>query len=248
NNAYQNWNNAPGDNVPGYELTTVPNAGLNGTPMTIETSVDAPAQLIDPTHSWQYYRIRTIGTTPITGPARASDNPQDTKLRRLSLRWERFTNGILTPHLLTAPQVSRRVEAVVRHVSAFDQAVMSVGVVDLTNQNIVVDSYDSSDPTKSTNGLYDVAKRQENGDIATDGQLIEAGNAQIFGDVATNAGTVSGAANITGVERTDFYQEPIPVGAPTWNASNASVTSVTGTTTIQASQTQGSAASRYVLT
>jgi len=59
---------------------------------------------------------------------------------------------------------------------------------------------------------------------------------------------VSGAANITGVERTDFYQEPIPVGAPTWNASNASVTSVTGTTTIQASQTQGSAASRYVLT
>ena len=80
---------------------------------------------------------------------------------------------------------------------------MSVGVVDLKNQNIVVDSYDSTDPTKSTNGLYDAAKRQENGDIATDGQLIEAGNAQIHGDVATNAGTVSGAANITGVERTD---------------------------------------------
>ena len=248
NHAWDGWNNQPGNNVTGYELTTAPNAGLNGTPMTIETNVDAPATLIDPANSWQYYRIRTVGTIPITGPARAADNPQDTKLRRLSLRWERFTNGMLMPHLINAPQVSRRIEAVVRPVSAFDQAIMSVGVVDLTNQNIVVDSYDSSDPTKSTNGLYDVAKRQENGDIATDGQLIEAGNAQIFGDVATNAGTVSGAANITGVERTDFYQEPIPVGAPTWNASNASVTSVTGTTTIQASQTQGSAASRYVLT
>jgi hypothetical protein len=247
NHAWEGWNNQPGDNVTGYELTTVPNAGLNATPMTIETNVDAPAQLIDPANGWQYYRIRTVGTLPITGPARTGDNPQDTKLRRLSLRWERFTNGILTPHLLSAPQVSRRIEAIVRPVSAFDQAVMSVGVVDLTNQNIVVDSYDSSDPTKSTNGLYDPAKRQENGDIATDGQLIEAGNAQIFGDVATNAGTVSGAANITGVERTDFYQEPIPVGAPSWNASNASVTSVTDTTTIQASQTQGSAASRYVL-
>src|SRR5436305_4474118 len=207
--------------------------------MTIEANVDAPAQLIDPANGWQYYRIRTVGTIPITGPARASDNPQDTKLRRLSLRWERFTNGILTPHLLTAPQVSRRIEAIVRPVSAFDQAIMSVGVVDLTNQNIMVDSYDSSDPTKSTNGLYDPAKRQENGDIATDGQLIEAGNAQIYGDVATNAGTVSGAANITGIERTDFYQEPIPVGAPSWNGTNGSVTSVNGTTTITASTTQG---------
>ena len=243
NHAWDGWNNPPGNVVTGYELTTIPNAGLNGTPMTIETSVDAPSQLIDPTNSWQYYRIRTVGTIPITGPARASDNPQDTKLRRLSLRWERFTNGILTPHLLTAPQVSRRIEAIVRPVSAFDQAVMSVGVVDLTNQNIVVDSYDSSNPTKSTNGLYDPAKRQENGDIATDGQLIEAGNAQIFGDVATNAGTVSGAANISGVERTDFYQEPIPIGAPSW--ADSSTASINGTTRIDAVATQGSVASRY---
>jgi hypothetical protein len=248
NHAWEGWNNPPGNEVTGYELTTVPNAGLNGTPMTIETNVDAPSQLIDPTNSWQYYRIRTVGTIPITGPARASDNSQDTKLRRLSLHWERFTNGILTPHLLTAPQVSRRIEAIVRPISSFDQAIMSVGVVDLTNQNIVVDSYDSSDSTKSTNGLYDLAKRQQNGDIATDGQLIEAGNAQIYGDVATNAGTVSGAANITGVERTDFYQEPIPVGAPSWSSWNASPSSVTGTTTITASATKGSAASRYVLT
>jgi hypothetical protein len=247
NYAWQSWTNSPGDGVTGYALTTVPNAGLDGVPMTIEANVDAPAQLIDPTNSWQYYRIRTVGTIPIPGPARASDNPQDTKLRRLSLRWERFTNGILSAHALTAPQVSRRIEAIVRPVSAFDQAIMSVGVVDLTNQNIVVDSYDSSDPTKSTNGLYDATKRQENGDIATDGQLIDAGNAQIYGDVATNAGTVSGVANITGVERTDFYQEPIPVGAPSWNAINSSITSVTGTTTITASSSQDSAASRYIL-
>jgi len=247
NHAWDGWNNPPGNEVTGYELTTVPNAGLNGTPMTIETNVDAPAQLIDPTNSWQYYRIRTVGTIPITGPARTSDNPQDTKLRRLSLRWERFTNGVLTPHSLDNPQVSRRVEAVVRPVSAFDQAIMSVGVVDLTNQNIVVDSYDSTDPTKSTNGLYDPAKRQQNGDIATDGQLIEAGNAQIYGDVATNAGTVSGAANITGIERTDFYQEPIPVGAPSWSTWNSSPSLVTGTTTINADATKGSAASRYTL-
>src|SRR5205814_3071307 len=204
--------------------------GLNNTPMTIETNVDAPSQLIDPTNSWQYYRIRTVGTIPITGPARTSDNPQDTKLRRLSLRWERFTNGVLAPHLLTTPHISRRIEAIVRPVSSFDQAIMSVGVVDLTNQNIVVDSYDSTDPTKSTNGLYDAAKRQQNGDIATDGNVIDAGNAHIYGDVATNSGTVVGAANITGTERDDFYQEPIPVGAPSWSAYNSTVSNVADTT------------------
>ena len=243
NHAWDGWNNPPGNEVIGHELTTIPNAGLNGTPMTIEANVDAPAQLIDPTNSWQYYRIRTVGTIPITGPARTSDNPQDTKLRRLSLRWERFTNGILAARSLDAPQVSRRIEAVVRPVSAFDQAIMSVGVVDLTNQNIVVDSYDSSDPTKSTNGLYDPdpLKRQENGDIATNGQLIEAGNAQIHGDVATNAGTVSGAANITGIERTDFYQEPIPIGAPSWASSSSA--SLNDSTTINANAMRG--ASRY---
>jgi hypothetical protein len=248
NQAWEGWGNPPGNEVTSHELTTVPNAGLSGTPMTIEAYVDAPSQLIDPTNSWQYYRIRTVGTIPITGPARASDNPQDTKLRRLSLHWERFTNGLLLPQHIDKPQVSRRIEAIVRPISSFDQAIMSVGIVDLTNQNIVVDSYDSSDSTKSTNGLYDPAKRQQNGDIATDGQLIEAGNAQIYGDVATNAGTVSGAANITGVERTDFYQEPIPIGAPSWSSWNASPSSVTGTTTITASATKGSAASRYALT
>ena len=116
-----------------------------------------------------------------------------------------------------------------------------------------IDSFDSSNPLKSstnplTLGQFDASKRQSNGDIATDGQLIEAGNAQIYGDVATNAGTVSGAANITGVERTDFYQEPIPVGAPSWPAINSLVTSVTGTTTIIANTAQSSAATRYVLT
>jgi len=200
NHAWDGWNNTPGNGVVSYGLTTIPNAGLTGTPMTVEANVDAPITLIDPSNGWQYYRIRTVGTMPITGPGRTSDNKQDGRLRKLSLRWERFTNGILTSHAISAPQVSRRLEAIVSPVSSFNQAVMSVGVIDLTNQNIVVDSYDSHDPNKSTNGLYDPSKRQENGDLATDGNLIEAGNAQIYGDVATNAGTVSGAANITGVE------------------------------------------------
>ena len=247
NYAWQGWNNVPSNGVTSYGLTTIPNSGMAGTPMTVEANVDAPASLVDPTNGWQYYRIRTVGTMPITGPARAADNKQDTRLRRMSMRWERFTNGVLTAHALAAPQVSRRAEAIVSPVSSFSVAIMAVGTLDLNNQNIVVDSYDSRDSNKSTNGLYDVAKRQQNGDIATDGNIIDAGNAHIYGDVATNSGTVTGAANITGIERTDFYQEPIPVGAPNWSVVNTSVTNVTGNATITADTTSGTVNSRYQL-
>jgi len=54
NQAWEGWGNPPGNEVTSHELTTVPNAGLSGTPMTIEAYVDAPSQLIDPTNSWQY--------------------------------------------------------------------------------------------------------------------------------------------------------------------------------------------------
>ncbi len=245
NHAWETWQNSPSDGVVSHGLVTIPDAGLAGAAMKIEVSVDAPATLIDPKNGWQYYRIRTIGTLPLNGPARANDNKQDTRLRRLSLFADRFVAGPTPPDFVA--HASRRTEAIVRPVSSFDAAIMSVGVLDLTNQDIVIDSYDSRDSAKSTNGLYDVAKRQQNGDIATDGNLIDAGNAHIYGDVATNAGTVSGAANITGIERTDFYQEPIPVGAPNWSSINPTPALVNNSATLTASVVQGSWSSRYML-
>src|SRR5439155_2988299 len=88
NHAWDGWNNTPGDGVVSYGLTTIPNAGLASTPMTIEVNVDAPASFVDPSNGWQYYRIRTVGTMPLTGPARVTDNRQDSRLRKLSLRFE----------------------------------------------------------------------------------------------------------------------------------------------------------------
>src|SRR3954467_6179481 len=48
NNAWQGWNNIPGNDVVSHGLTTIPNAGLAETPMTIEVYVDAPATFVDP--------------------------------------------------------------------------------------------------------------------------------------------------------------------------------------------------------
>jgi hypothetical protein len=247
NHAWDGWSTIPGAGVLSHGLTTIPNAGLAGTPMTIEVNVDAPAQLIDPASGWQFYRIRTLGSMPLTGPPRVGFNKQDNRLRKLTLRVQRFVDNLFVSEGNT-PHASRRLEAVVAPLSSFSQAIMSVSTLNLNNQNIVVDSYDSRDPAKSTNGLYDENKRQRNGSIATDGNLIEAGNAHVYGDVSTNSGTVTGVANVTGVVRTDFYQEPIPIGEPVWPSINPTTSSINGSATLTASAVQGSASSRYRLT
>jgi cytoskeletal protein CcmA (bactofilin family) len=255
NPAWHGWTATPANGVTSYGLTTIPNAGLAGTEMRIKINVDAPAELRDASNSWQYYRVRAIGTMPLTGPARASDNKQDTLLRKFTLRGERFAGTSLAPDAFTQPQVSRRVEAIIKPVSAFDQAIISAGALDLTDQNIVIDSYDSRDPAKSTTGLYDPLKRQYNGNIATNGQIINAGNARVYGDVATNSGTVTGVANVTGAQRTDFYQDLRKVLAPNdpalgtqaWGSVNPSPTTVSGNTNLPAHATEGSWQSRYVV-
>ena len=205
------WDGAPtaDGSTGGHETITIPNAGLANTSVTVDVRVDKPSSILDGSNGYQYYRIRSTGTLPITGPARVTDNKYDSNLRKLSLRWDRFAPGITDPH------VSRTIEAVVKPVSTFDLAILSMTQLNLTDQNIVIDSYDSRVDTKSTGGLYDVTKRQQHGNIATDGNLINAGNAQIYGDVATNSGTVTGTAGITGQQRTDFYQPAISQETPT---------------------------------
>lgn len=251
------WITTTNNGVTTHTLSLAP---LPGTTMNVDVTVDDPPQLVDPANGWKAYRVRTVGTLPLSGSPRADDNKQDTHLRKLSLSMERFTGNLLQSRTFATgekPHVSRRTEAILRPLSAFDQAIMSVGILDLTDQNIIIDSYDSRDPRKSYNGLYPAAPNdknadgtvrwQQNGDIATDGQILNAGNAHVYGDVSTNSGTATGVANVTGMQRNDFYQDPIPVPTPSWPSVNPSPMVVSGTTTLNASSTSGSAASRYVL-
>lgn len=254
NGAWSGWNNVPGNGVVSHGLTTMPTQGLAATPMTVDVAVDAPAQLVDPSSGWQYYRIRTLGTVPLPGPARSGYNKQDNRLRKLTLRTQRVIDNLF-PGETTAPHAARRIEAIVKPLSSFTMAVLAMDSLDLNNHNIVIDSYDSRDSTKSTNGLYPnddrnpdgSFKRQQNGNIATNGALIEAGGAHVYGSVSTNNGTASGVHNVTGEVRTDFYQDPIPIGAPAWNSINPTPSVVSGNATISASSTKGSASSRYLL-
>lgn len=88
--------------------------------------------------------------------------------------------------------------------------------IDLQGNGVRTDSFDSSDPAYSTNGLYTSSRFKANGDIAvngsiTDGGTLGIGNANIFGRVATGPnGTIALGPNGA-------------VGNETWQASNSGI-------------------------
>jgi hypothetical protein len=173
--------------------------------------VDAPEYLRNKSDDEQWYRIRSVGVAEVPGAAVAAGEKTDLRLRKFDLRRDRRTGKDVE-----SPQATRMIEAIVKPLGAFRLALFGVKSVNMNNHNIVVDSYDSRDPNKSTNGFYDPdpKKVQKNGDVATNGQLVEAGNAHILGDVMTNDGTVTGTANIDGDISNTFYQEVFTVKAP----------------------------------
>jgi hypothetical protein len=67
--------------------------------------------------------------------------------------------------------------------------------INLNGNNITTDSFDSTNPLSSTNGLYIFDKRKDHGDIAVNNSLFNSlnmGNANIFGAVSTGPnGTVA---------------------------------------------------------
>lgn len=93
------------------------------------------------------------------------------------------------------PWVYRAVESRLVNSARFPAAMVSKNQMDLKGSNFFSDSFDSTDPNKSTDKLYDVNKRQANGDIATNSQLIDSLNAAastIYGIASTGPnGTMS---------------------------------------------------------
>ncbi len=180
-----------------------------------------------------YYRLRAIGMTELTGAAASAGDGLDVKLRKLSIRTDRILDTSLKPGSSTVaggPHATRVIEIMLKPVSAFRTALFSDVSINMTDHNIVVDSYDSTDPAKSTNGQYDVTKRQSNGNVATDGTIINAGSAYIYGNAATHDGSVSNGGNVSGTISNDFYEQFFPVQVP-------SVTFLTSPTTATSSMT-----------
>jgi hypothetical protein len=86
---------------------------------------------------------------------------------------------------------SRAIEVTTAPSPRFPVALMSKQRVDLNGNSVYTDSFDSSDPTKSSGGQYDPNKRQPNGHVASNDVLINTvniGNADVYGTVVTGVG------------------------------------------------------------
>ena len=215
--------------------------GEGGTKTWSQVSVDTP---IRDAHGEPWYRIRCTGNVelngvrPGSGEILAGDKP-DRHLRKFSLRRDRRSS-----ERLTVPLARRHIEVIAKPVGAFRLALFGVSGIYLSNPNIEVDSWDSRDPNKSNNGAYpfgDPVKRQWNGDIATNGRIIEANGAHIWGTASTNGGTVLRPENVSGHREnpadkihTDFYQEVLPIRTPSAAPDPSTPTLVNGSTTLLA--------------
>ena len=233
--AYANYGRAfPANNQP-YQIAT--HAGEGNAAMQVRVFVDVPgsddggnfaqandnsfiSQLDNPNlrdpdgvdRSRWLFRVKSLGVTGLTGPARPNLNKNDNLLRRFS-----FFNDWRTGRAVPSPQVARLVEAVVRPQTGFRNALMADKKIDLNDQDVLIDSYDSS------KGNYDSATNHGTmGNVATNGQLINANHASVQGNAMTNNGDVKQGENVTGQTSSSFYQEltSLTTGAlnPAWSA------------------------------
>lgn len=151
--------------------------------------------------------------------------------------------------------LSRKVEVNTRLDSLFSKALATKSQVELRGNNLRTDSFDSSDPTASTGGLYDATKAGQNGDIAANAGVLNSqnvGSAEINGSVATGpGGTVAlGAQGLVTGTVTDTMNTAFPdveapftsAPSPNLNGSASGVTTTvitTGGTTVTTTVNNG---------
>ena len=234
--AYANYGHAfPANNQP-YPIAA--HTGEGNTAMQVRVFVDVPGSgtatnfaqsndtsfisqidnpnLRDPDgvdRSRWLFRIRSLGITGLSGPPRPNLNKYDNLLRRFS-----FFNDWRTGLAVSSPQVARMVEAVVRPETGFRNALMADKSINLSNQDVLINSYDSS------KGVYSTTNQGSDGNVATNGQLINANNATVEGNALTNNGSVQNAQNVTGQESSNFYQELPPITTDSLNPAWSGVT------------------------
>lgn len=191
---------------------TIPHQGEGSSQMTSVATIDVvPGTNVENGGANSWYRIQSVGTVPLSGSANVGIQKYDNFLRKLQFRVD--SNGIA----LAKPQAVRRVEALAKPVTIGSAALFGQTGINLNNQNIVINSYDSRSALTSTNGLYDPAKSTKAANVVTDDNLqsnnspgvinLSPTGAYVYGNIATNNTPVSGSTgHVSGTVTQDFYQ------------------------------------------
>ncbi len=161
----------------------------------------------------QPYRIRATGVADVPGPPRATMNKLDNRLRKISLLRDPRTNAVVS-----APQAVRRVELIALPVakSIWARALMMRNSINMSGGGSI-DSFDSTNPFKSTNGQWDIAKRQNRGDVGVANSLgSDLRSTFIYGSVAYSGPAIKNTSNVQGTISTPFTPTIPDTVKPTW--------------------------------
>src|SRR3989454_10427718 len=83
--------------------------------------------------------------------------------------------------------IARKVQVTTSIKSLLANTITVLTNVDFAGMNVTIDSYNSTDPNHSTNGMYNAATRMAGGDVASLFGIISVQNAKIYGHLETGA-------------------------------------------------------------
>ena len=166
--------------------------------VTIDTAGTGLAQ----SGTQQWYRVRATGRAGVPGLKRVSNQRLDNDLRKLSLIFDRTAGGAIS-----SPVASRTIEVI----AMAPQKLLAYGIL-MRNSinmqgsvNLGIDSFNSTDPNKSTNGQYDSTKAQSHGNVATvNSTSSNLNNKSVDGSLAYSGPTIPGIDGVTGTISTPF--------------------------------------------
>lgn len=205
--------NYNGTTIPRLQMTkiTFPHDGQGSSEFGAVTTID----VLPGTNSVNaWYRIQSEGVVPLAGSANVGIQKYDNLLRKLQFHWDTAGNT------LTRPQAVRTIEVIAKPVTTGSAAIFAQTGINMNNQNILIDSYDSRSMTTSTNGTYDPAKATKQAYVVTNDMPqpnsspgvinLSPSGSNIWGSIATNDTPVQGnTTHVTGTITQDFYQ-PLP--------------------------------------
>ena len=207
---------APTSNQYNYLPSSALSLGMQGEGASSVSSwvtIDTAGTNLTDSSGNQWYRIRSTGQSKVSGPARVSANKLDNNLRNtIALRFNRKGGANLGP--------SRTIEVIAQPVAT------SIGARGILSRkalvmggNGLIDSFDSSNPFKSTNGQYDISKRQSNGDVGildSTGSTLNNGD-YIYGSLTYSGPAVQHTQNVQGTIATPLNATAPPaVNTPSW--------------------------------
>src|SRR3982074_2855335 len=186
-----------------YQPPALAHVGEGNNTIKMFITVDTAGGLFDKN---QWYRIRATGTTDISGTPRASSERLDNKLRKLSLFKDRIT-GVALPNKGHAQRTIEMIAEPSFPPQFCATGLAPAGAIVLPGRGnpAILDSFDSSNSTKSTNGLYDPAKAQKHANMATLNATGSAFNdTTVFGNLTYSGAVPSGLKGFTGTIATPY--------------------------------------------